>query len=93
MDKKWTPEPWAASHAWGWINHKDGARAAICVNACAGIEDPAAALSAARDALFDMCSGWMYIRKAHGDLYGVGWQRCEDKAKAALALLTPKGKA
>jgi hypothetical protein len=50
MDRNWTPEPWAASHAWGWINHKDGARAAICVNALAGIEDPAAALEAVRDA-------------------------------------------
>lgn len=37
-------------------------------------------LEAARDAL----SGWRYIRDTHGDLYGVGWDRVEEKLKAAL---------
>ena len=37
------------------------------------------------EALEDMLSGWKYIRKYHGDLYGVGWDRAQDKAEAALA--------
>lgn len=35
-------------------------------------------------ALEDMYSGWLYIRKMHGDLYGVGWDRAQEKAEAAL---------
>lgn len=35
-------------------------------------------------ALRDMLSGWRYIRETHGDLYGVGWDRAEGKARAAL---------
>ena len=37
------------------------------------------------EALRDMYSGWRYIRKHHGDLYGVGWERCDKKARAAIA--------
>jgi hypothetical protein len=37
------------------------------------------------DALRDMLSGWMYIREIHGDLYGVGWDRSQEKALAAIA--------
>lgn len=37
------------------------------------------------DALRDMLSGWKYIRDVHGDLYGVGWDRAQGKAEAALA--------
>ena len=37
------------------------------------------------EALKDMLSGWKYIRETHGDLYGVGWDRAERKAQAALA--------
>ena len=36
-------------------------------------------------ALEDLLSGWRYIRETHGDLYGVGWDRAEEKAAAALA--------
>jgi len=43
-----------------------------------------AAAPALKDALEDMLSGWRYIREQHGDLYGVGWDRCEDAARAAL---------
>lgn len=35
-------------------------------------------------ALRDMLAGWKYIREFHGDLYGVGWDRCEKAAEAAL---------
>jgi len=37
------------------------------------------------DALKDMHSGWKYIRETHGDLYGVGWDRSQEKAEAAIA--------
>ncbi|HCQ7755494.1 hypothetical protein [Citrobacter sp. 50677481] len=37
------------------------------------------------EALQDMLSGWKYIREQHGDLYGVGWDRAQDKAKAAIS--------
>lgn len=36
-------------------------------------------------ALRDMHGGWKYIRDVHGDLYGVGWDRCDESAAAALA--------
>jgi hypothetical protein len=37
------------------------------------------------EALSDMLSGWAYIRERHGDLPGVGWDRAEAAARAALA--------
>jgi hypothetical protein len=37
-----------------------------------------------RAALDDMWSGWRYIRMVYGDLPGVGWERCDEKARAAL---------
>lgn len=37
------------------------------------------------EALQDMLSGWKYIRQTHGDLYGVGWDRAEQKATEAIA--------
>lgn len=37
------------------------------------------------EALEDMLSGWKYIRESHGDLYGVGWDRAQDKAEFAIA--------
>lgn len=44
-------------------------------------------MSAAPDllaALQDMLSGWQYIRKVHGDLHGVGWDRAQSSAAAAI---------
>ena len=38
-----------------------------------------------RNALWDMLQGWTYVRKQHGDLYGVGWDRCQQAAEAAIA--------
>ena len=43
-----------------------------------------AKLKIAIEALQDMLSGWKYIRKNHGDLYGVGWDRAQTKAEQAL---------
>jgi hypothetical protein len=37
-------------------------------------------------ALADMLSGWRYIRQSHGDLYGVGWDRAQDRAETALGI-------
>jgi hypothetical protein len=37
------------------------------------------------EALQDMLAGWKYIREAHGDLYGVGWDRAQEKAEQALS--------
>lgn len=37
------------------------------------------------EALQDMHAGWKYIRSFHGDLYGVGWDRAQDKAEAAIS--------
>lgn len=47
------------------------------------IPQPAAPelLDAARDAL----SGWHYIRRHHGDLPGVGWDRVDNALSAAIA--------
>lgn len=46
------------------------------------------ALQAERDALRaalkDMHGGWQYIRYSYGDLCGVGWDRCDASARAAL---------
>ena len=36
------------------------------------------------EALKDMVSGWRYIRQQHGDLPGVGWNRAEKNAIAAI---------
>jgi len=36
------------------------------------------------DALQDALNGWKYIRENHGDLYGVGWDRVQDKLEAIL---------
>ena len=33
----------------------------------------------------DMLAGWRYIRQAHGDLYGVGWDRAENAMTMALS--------
>ena len=42
-------------------------------------------VEALQNALLDMLGGWKYIRSTHGDLYGVGWDRAQNKAEAALA--------
>jgi hypothetical protein len=46
-----------------------------CVNAHDGLVE----------ALEDAIAGMHYIEQGHGRLYGVGWDRVYDKARAALA--------
>lgn len=41
------------------------------------------------DALKDARSGWRCIREDHGDLYGIGWDRVEQKLTEAIARLSP----
>ncbi len=43
------------------------------------------------DAMNDMLNGWKYIRSFHGDLYGVGWDRAQEKMEKAIAALHPPG--
>jgi hypothetical protein len=47
----------------------------------AELEDELAGL---RNAATDAYYGWRYIRANHGDLYGVGWDRVENKLEAVL---------
>jgi hypothetical protein len=54
------------------------------LDAAAEIERLRARVEVLEAALRDMLSGWRYIRETHGDLYGVGWDRAEEKARAAL---------
>jgi hypothetical protein len=58
--------------------------------ATARAEKAEAEVARLREALRDMLSGWRYIRSVHGDLYGVGWDRCENSAMAALAPVEAK---
>ena len=87
MSSKHTPEPWPEPD----VNHcgtrliplADYQRARICVNACAGIEDPAEAIREARGALFALLA----VRE-NGDV--PSWTAQWDDAEAALAKLQPK---
>lgn len=45
------------------------------------------ALKLAEEALTDLMSGWKYIRQSQGDLYGVGWDRAQDKGEVALTAI------
>ena len=45
------------------------------------------AMKLAFEALKDMNCGWKYIRESHGDLYGVGWDRAQQKADDASEAL------
>lgn len=71
----------------GYIAYSDDAnRAIICVNACAGIEDPGAAIREAREALFALLA-----LRENGDV--PSWTAQWDRAEQALAKLQPKGAA
>ena len=67
-----------------------GYRTSRCMAACEGMTTEQLApgcVAKLVEALEDMLGGWRYIRQVHGDLYGVGWDRAEDKATAALAAM------
>ena len=44
-------------------------------------------LNQALDALRDFASGWTYIRESYGDLYGVGWDRAQEKGNKAICAI------
>lgn len=72
--------PGSVNIALVYYNKDDHTRNETIANAhlCAAAPDLYAALA-------DMLVGWRYIRETHGDLYGVGWDRAEDAALAALS--------
>ena len=89
-----TPGPWVAKgeHERGDIAWVDAGL--LCIAECPTGEDGQKMLANARliaaapellAALEDMLNGWRYIRSTHGDLYGVGWDRAQEKAEAAIA--------
>jgi hypothetical protein len=98
-----TPGPWFVDQdmreGMEWNNHIYGSNGdCVCFMAHDG-NDPSNAIGLANarliaaapdllEALTDMLSGWRYIRATHGDLYGVGWDRAEEKANAAIAKAT-----
>ncbi|EOU9618880.1 hypothetical protein ACOJM8_000977 [Klebsiella aerogenes] len=92
MDKfKGTPGPWNGKDVGvcnqdrvglqlGFIMSFDDERVAECTANAQLI----AAAPDLLEALQDMLSGWKYIREQHGDLYGVGWDRSQNKAVEAI---------
>lgn len=65
-------------------------RIVACVNALKGFSTEAIEAGAVKglvDALEDCRAGLQYVRDHHGDLYGVGFDRCFEKADAALSQL------
>jgi hypothetical protein len=93
-----TPGPWAAHRhesTDSYTIHVAGRSwetwAVAHVGDCTQDEANARLIAASPDlleALRDMYAGWQYIRSFHGDLYGVGWDRCDEKASAAIAKAT-----
>ena len=79
---KGTPGPW------GYDSELGGIYGDKCSFVCDVSDNKNANLIAAApellEALQDMLSGWEYIRHTHGDLYGVGWDRSENKAVLAI---------
>lgn len=63
--------------------------AALSPDTARGREDM---LLVPRDTIHDALAGWHYIRKHHGDLYGVGWDRVEEKLSSALSSADREGK-
>lgn len=86
-----TPGPWVVrnydddgreKHIMANVGGKSVSVAGYCLPADARLIAAAPdLLEAAADAL----AGWNYIRAAHGDLYGVGWDRVEQALTAAIA--------
>lgn len=99
MDKQHTPGPYKRGYITGlktYAHWKDGVqfvgttgrRLADAIEDAeqSFMYDPGVdkAHEALLEALEDMLNGWRYIRRSHGDLYGVGWDRAEEKAQAAI---------
>jgi len=93
-EEKWTKEPWEEAYLGSislegrWMAdfrlYGDAARSVICVNACTGLEDPAAALRAAREALSEYLD-WLELPV--GTFTGPDQDRLPKAARKALELL------
>lgn len=70
----------------GNISEGSGADVPACIGTRVDLERLRAERDSLRHAVADLLGGWRYIRQAHGDLYGVGWDRAQDKAEAALGI-------
>ena len=103
---KHTPGPWFAKRAgdggyFEWYVGRDGENCPIAEDIADPMtRDPSEAnaqlIAAAPDllaALKDMLSGWRYIRQdaAHQCIYGVGWDRAQSAAEAAIAKAEGRG--
>lgn len=51
-----------------------------------GIQADKDRIALLEDALKDARSALLYVREVHGELYGVGFDRVEEKAKLALGV-------
>lgn len=85
---KHTPKPWRANGC----EIIGNSRVVATVHWCSGMQEEDRAnialvesAPALLEALEDMLSGWRYIRNHYGDLAGVGWERAENAAVAAIA--------
>lgn len=90
MPSKHTPEPWPDVPV-PVLTQEDYDRARECVNACAGMDDPAAAIRAAREALRGLLTTDTYwiddcIERANDgdDDADALWKQIQ-KARSALA--------
>ena len=75
----------------GWFEFRDAqgdVSRDFAQDAIALHENIRAAAPELLEALQDMLNGWIYIRQSHGDLYGVGWDRAQEKAEKAIAKAT-----
>ena len=66
----WTPEPWEEQHVginleWVQISRADYVRAAACVNACAGLADPARFVAAQRQCVAALEAAQRYLEVFH----------------------------
>jgi hypothetical protein len=94
---KGTPGPWAgkdvgicrqdrAGLQLGFIMTHDENRVAECEANAHLIAAAPDLLEALQDILSGWkLSGWKYNREQHGDLFGVAWDRAQDKATAAIS--------
>ena len=81
---KFTPGPWSLKYAERIVPADDiHGEKSIC-HVYATNQDENRRLIAAAPEMYeliqDFLSGRKYIRETHGDLPGVGWDRCQDKA-------------
>jgi hypothetical protein len=94
-ETKFTAGPWVVSDCNGnnfidVVQKREYGKKRVCIVKGSRTKNLSnAALIAAApdlyDALTDMLSGWKYLRETHGDLYGVGWDRAQQKTVIALS--------